>query len=81
MTQPYVHCPFCLEEFDIISDCENITIGSMELLKFDCSKHGTITIISDNIYDKASPGRILAECPKCNKTIFLDQLKNLRGNG
>lgn len=81
MTQPRAHCPFCLEESDLVCDCQIISFGNMEMIQIDCTKHGTIIIISDNIYGKASRGNFLADCPKCNKTVFLNSMTNLRGNG
>jgi hypothetical protein len=81
MTQPYAHCPFCLEAFDLVCDCQIISFGNMEMIQIDCPKHGTIVIISDNIHSKASPGSFLADCPECNKTVFLNSMTNLIGNG
>lgn len=81
MTQPYAHCPFCLEEYDLICDSEILQFGNMEMIQINCSKHGNVIIITDNIYNKSSPGSFLADCPKCNKTIFLSSMTNVTGNG
>jgi len=81
MTQPYAHCPFCLEEFDLVCDCTIISLGNMEMIQIDCSKHGTVIIMSENIHSKASRGGFLADCPECSKAVFLKSMTDLRGNG
>jgi hypothetical protein len=81
MTQPYAHCPFCLEEFDLACDSEIIQFGNMEMIQIQCPKHGEVIIISDNIYGKYYGGEMIADCPKCNQTIFLSRMTHVIGNG
>ena len=82
MTQPYAHCPFCLQQFDLVCDTKIESFGDiMEMIEIHCPEHGNIIIMSKDIYSKASKGQFLADCPKCHETVFLDELSSLTGNG
>lgn len=81
MTNPVAHCPFCLEEFDLLCDTKIQSFGNMDMVIIECPKHGNIIIMSEDMYSKSSGGGMLADCPKCNKTVLLSNMTNLRGCG
>lgn len=82
MTQPIAHCPFCLEEFDLVCDTNIESFGNMDMVTIECPEHGNIIIIAEDIYKNACGGSMLADCPKCDETVFLTEMNiTLRGSG
>lgn len=80
MTNPYLHCPFCLQEYDLLNDCRRIG-DSDSIVELECKEHGTIIIITDYLKGKCSGGELVVRCPECNEACLMENLEVVGGAG